>query len=165
MAIPLAPIIASIPAIIKLFDKNERKQGVQELTGNVLAEASRMLGVEFKDDKDLITYLNSKPDEVVKLKQLEADTELKMAEIEKEILKTVNQTMQSESKSEHWLQYAWRPFIGMNFGCYVGSLWLLPLIGKAPATLDQNIILAITAILGVASYYRGQEKVKKVEGK
>jgi len=169
--IPLIPtLISSIPSIIKLFDSDDRKEGVKELTSVAIGEASKALGVPIQNKEELYTHLNANPQEVIKLKRIEADTKLQMEQIgllkiqegTKQV-QAVNQTMQSESKSDHWMQYAWRPFIGMNFGCYIGSLWVLPLFDKTPATLDQNIIMAITAILGVASYFRGQEKVKKVE--
>ena len=162
--LPVLPaIISAIPSIIKLFDSDERKQGVKELTGQAINEAGKALGLQFNSQDELINHLNANPIEVLKLKQLESDTQLEMEKVGLLIIEAVNETMQSESKSDHWLQYAWRPFIGMNFGLYIGSLWLLPLFGKAPSVLDQNIIMAITAILGVASYFRGQEKVKKAK--
>ena len=162
--LPVLPaIISAIPSIIKLFDSDERKQGVKELTGQAINEAGKALGLQFSSQDELINHLNANPIEVLKLKQLESDTQLEMEKVGLLIIEAVNETMQSESKSAHWLQYAWRPFIGMNFGLYIGSLWLLPLFGKAPSVLDQNIIMAITAILGVASYFRGQEKVKKAK--
>jgi hypothetical protein len=162
--LPVLPaIISAIPSIIKLFDSDERKQGVKELTGQAINEAGKALGLQFSSQDELINHLNANPIEVLKLKQLESDTQLEMEKVGLLIIEAVNETMQSESKSDHWLQYAWRPFIGMNFGLYIGSLWLLPLFGKAPSVLDQNIIMAITAILGVASYFRGQEKVKKAK--
>lgn len=161
--IPLAPIIASIPSIIKLFDKDERKQGVQELTGNVLAEASRMLGVDFQSKDQLLEHLNANPNEVIKLKQLEQETQLKMFDLDIETIKQVNETMRSESKSEHWIQFGWRPFIGFSFGLYLNSLWLLPLADKTPTTMSVDMILTVGAILGVASWHRGMEKIQKVK--
>jgi hypothetical protein len=162
--IPILPtIISAIPSIIKLFDSDERKTGVKELTGQAIHQASKIMGINFNSGNDLLAHLNTNPSEVLKLSQLEDDTKIKMEKVGLLIIEAVNKTMQSESKSDHWLQYSWRPFIGINFGLYIGSLWLLPLFNKTPSLLDQNIIMAITAILGVASYFRGQEKVKKVK--
>ena len=161
--IPLLPVILSaLPSIVKLFDSDDRKEGVKELTGQAVSKASELMGINFNSSTELLTHLNENPVEVLKLKQLESDTKLEMERIGLLIIEAVNKTMQSESKSDHWMQFSWRPFIGMNFGLYIGSLWLLPLFDKTPAVLDQNIILAISAILGVASFFRGQEKVKKV---
>lgn len=167
----LLPLLfQAIPSIIKLFDSDSRKKGVEELTSQALVKASDLLGVPLGTKDELITHLNANPEEVIKLRELELETKKEMLKYkllnkqeDTKVVQAVNQTMQSESKSEHWMQYSWRPFIGMNFGCYIGSLWLLPIWDKTPATLDQNIIMAITAILGVASYFRGQEKVKKAK--
>jgi hypothetical protein len=162
--VPILPaVLSAIPSIIKLFDSDDREQGVKELTGQAVSQASQLLGVNFNSSNELLEHLNTNPVEVLRLKQLEADTKLEMEKVGLLIIEAVNETMRAESKSDHWLQYAWRPFIGMNFGLYIGSLWLLPLFNKTPALLDQNIIMAITAILGVASYFRGQEKVKKAK--
>jgi len=71
-------------------------------------------------------------------------------------LQAVNATMQTEAQSERWPSYSWRPFIGFQFGFYIASLWLLPLANKTPVTLSPDMVLAIGAILGVASWWRGR---------
>jgi len=159
--IPLAPIIAAIPSLIKLFDKDDRKEGVQELTGSVLSEASKMLGVPVKSKDELLTHLNKNPNEVMKLKQLEYDTEIKLIVLDVEAIKSVNTTMQVETKSEHWQSYSWRPFIGFSFGFYVCSLFMLPLFGVQPVTMSADMVMAIGAVLGVASWHRGAMQHKK----
>lgn len=68
----------------------------------------------------------------------------------------INKTMQTETESEHWPSYSWRPFIGFVFGSYVLSLWLLPLFGKAPVPISSDVVLTVGAILGVASWFRGK---------
>ena len=73
-----------------------------------------------------------------------------------EEVKAVNETMRAEAAAEHWPTYGWRPFIGFNFGAYLASMWLLPLFGKQPVTLSPDLTLAIGAILGVASWFRGK---------
>lgn len=70
--------------------------------------------------------------------------------------KDINQTMQSESASEHWPTYAWRPFIGFVFGLYIASMFILPLFGLAPVPLSADLVLTIGAILGIASWFRGK---------
>jgi hypothetical protein len=74
-------------------------------------------------------------------------------------LAAVNATMQTEAQSERWPSYSWRPFIGFNFGSYVLSLWLLPLFGKTPVTMSSDLVLAVGAILGVASWWRGRKQI------
>ncbi|MDD5391184.1 MAG: 3TM-type holin [Gallionellaceae bacterium] len=68
----------------------------------------------------------------------------------------INATMRAEAASEHWPTYSWRPFIGFMFGAYIGSMWLLPLFGKTPTPISTDLTLAVGAILGVASWYRGK---------
>ena len=49
------------------------------------------------------------------IKKSEMQHEEKIAEINANELNTVNSTMQAESKSEHWIQWFWRPFVGIIF--------------------------------------------------
>lgn len=96
----------------------------------------------------------------VKLAQMGYDSLAKIEECNLKALEAVNNTMQAESKSEHWPQYTWRPFIGANFGFYIASLWILPAFGRTPVTLSLDMIALIGAILGIASWHRGQEKLR-----
>lgn len=107
------------------------------------------------------------PEKLAELKTADQEFQLKMAalgydstekleELNTRNLEAVNKTMQSESASEHWPTYTWRPFIGFMFGFYIASLWLLPTFGKTPVTLSSDIVFAIGGILGVASYFRGK---------
>lgn len=84
------------------------------------------------------------------------DQQVELEKLAVEQIRAVNQTMQAEAASEHWPTYSWRPFIGFMFGSYIGSMWLLPLFGKTPAVLSADLTLAVGAILGVASWFRGR---------
>lgn len=107
------------------------------------------------------------PAAAVKLKEIESARQVQLqalmvdhakAEIAAQVANAsdVNTTMQAEAAAEHWPTYAWRPFIGFMFGCYVASMWLLPLFGKQPVALTPDLTLAVGAILGIASFYRGK---------
>jgi len=74
-------IISALPAIAKLFDKDERGEGVRELTGTVLNEASKSLGVDFRSKDTLISHLNSNPDAVIKMKEIDTAYEIRIAEL------------------------------------------------------------------------------------
>lgn len=102
-----------------------------------------------------------------KLVSADADFKLKALELgykdleslgaqQVEVIKTVNETMRVESGSDHWPSYTWRPFIGFSFGCYINSLWLLPLFKITPVIMNADLVLAIGGILGVASWFRGK---------
>lgn len=165
MITALAAVATAIPSIIKLFDEDERKDGVSELTSNILTQAGQLFGVNFESKDQLLEHLNANPNEVIKLKQLEAETQIKLVELDIETIKQVNETIRAEGKSEHWIQYSWRPFIGFSFGFYLNSLWLLPAFDKSPTTMSVDMILTVGAILGVASWHRGMEKIEKAKGK
>lgn len=111
--------------------------------------------------------LKSSPDAAVKLRQIEADQAVRLQELtvtaennrliaDTAAIASVNTTMQSEDKSDHWPTYTWRPFIGFTFGLYVISLAVLPLFKVQPVVLTPDITLAIGGILGIASYFRGK---------
>lgn len=107
------------------------------------------------------------PEKVAELKQAEFEFQEKMAQmgydslekittLNNGVILAVNNTMQVEAKAEHWPTYGWRPFIGFSFGGYITSMWVLPLFHITPITLGPDLVMAIGAILGVASWFRGK---------
>ena len=157
-------------------------------TSAAVSLISSVLGVEPTPDnvmeaiKDPAKLLELKKIEIenktklVKLKMQE--TTLVLAEETKQI-ESVNQTMRAEAKSEHWIQYAWRPMWGFaSAGTFVAvTLGICILAYKAITTGDGSglghiplIIGAFTslfsipaAILGIASWHRGKEKIEGVK--
>lgn len=134
--------------------------------GAIGAMVSSALGVPNTPD-DVSKALAVNPDAAVKLAQIESDskTQLQTLLVQAEqnrltadtaAINAVNATMQVEDKGEHWPTYFWRPFIGLSFGAYVNSLWLLPLFKVTPVTLTPELVMAIGGILGVASWFRGK---------
>jgi hypothetical protein len=112
--------------------------------------------------------LATSPEAAVKIKQIEADRQVQLqslierhaeAEItaQSNVVQSVNATMQTEGKSDHWPTYAWRPYNGfifgtMAFGCY----FVLPLMHIAPPSVPPEVWLAFGGVLGVASWFRGK---------
>lgn len=122
-------------------------------TGNTPDEVSQALAIN--------------PDAAVKLKQIEADRQVRFqellvqavgAEISAAVatVQAVNTTMQAEAKADHWPTYSWRPAIGFVFAAYIASLFMLPIVNKQPVALSESLVLAIGGILGVASWFRGK---------
>lgn len=111
------------------------------------------------------------PDAAVKLAQIEAtrSTELEALVVSAEAnrlaadtaaLQAVNATMQAEGRSEHWPQWGWRPFIGFVFGVMVlGCYFVLPLAKVPVPPVPESVWLMFGAVLGVASWFRGKEKI------
>lgn len=113
-------------------------------------------------------------DEYAKIKEIEATLEIELRKAATDDIQNVNRTMQSEARSEHWMQWSWRPFIGFVTGvtflltsmfvCF--AMYKAVIAGNAtmmshiPAVVgNMTMLFSIPgAILGVASWHRGQEK-------
>lgn len=133
------------------------------VVGGLVASA---LGVGSTPD-EVSQALATNPEAAVKLKQIEADRQVRLQELlvqaaSAEItaasaaIQSVNTTMQAEAKADHWPTYSWRPAVGFVFAAYVASLFVLPLFDKTPVALSPDMTLAIGGILGVASWFRGR---------
>lgn len=100
----------------------------------------------------------------MKNREMLLDYRARMYESETKRLEAVNATMQSESKSEHWAQWLWRPFNGFVLGTLVlGDYFVLPLLKIPSPYVPPEVWMALGAILGVASWHRGKAKVTKAE--
>jgi len=72
-------------------------------------------------------------------------------------VEAVNRTMQSEAASDHWPTYSWRPFLGFSAGfIIIFSYIVAPTFELKPVPIDAQVWLFLTAVLGVASYFRGK---------
>lgn len=131
------------------------KKGIEKVTG-IKLDGKKELSIEE------VELINNSKIQILKL-----DFEILKAEVEagSKDIASVNKTMQEESKSEHWMTYTWRPFIGFTFGFYILSLFMLPIYDKVPVTLTVDTVLTIGAILGVASWHRGKMQEQKAKGK
>ncbi len=73
--------------------------------------------------------------------------------------KVVNDTMQSESKSEHWAQWIWRPIVGLTFSLVIiNNYVVLPYLhkyGLLPISIPDNMWNAMLVILGATAAGRG----------
>jgi len=126
----------------------------------------------------ILAAIKADPAAAVKLQQIQSDERVKIQEAQAiqtaSMLETINKTMREESKSEHWMQWAWRPlwgiisatafFIVCGLVCYLAYLAVIG--GKPEAmTMIPGLITSMTtlfaipgAILGVASWHRGKQK-------
>jgi hypothetical protein len=125
-----------------------------EVADKVINIAKEVTGKDSADDA--VSELKANPELLAAYQSKLLDQEVSLSEIAAGVTKEVNVTMRSESASDHWPTYSWRPFIGFSFGLYISSLWLLPLFGKTASQLTPDIVLAIGGILGVASWFRGR---------
>jgi hypothetical protein len=112
--------------------------------------------------------LSVNPDVAVKLKQIESDNQIELQKLvvqaeqnklaaDTSAILAVNATMQAEAKSDHWPTYSWRPYVGFVFGTMIlGVYFVLPLAHVPVPVVPTEAWLALGAVLGVASWYRGK---------
>ena len=117
------------------------------------------------------------PQAAVKLAQIEADNRTQLAQIasqqaiaeiqaEAAKIQSVNLTMQAEAKSEHWLQWSWRPVCGLTFCVLTIAVYFgLPLAKLPVPPIPETVWMAFLAILGVASWGRAMWGSKSAPAK
>ena len=98
-----------------------------------------------------------------KVLELEAAIEQAQRQAEVALVSAVNATMQAEAKSEHVAQWLWRPCFGFTGAALlINNYILLPYfakVGIVPIAVPTEVWLMLMAVLGVAAWTRGQEKI------
>jgi hypothetical protein len=83
------------------------------------------------------------------------------------VITTVNTTMQAEAKSEHWLQWSWRPIGAFIFYFLVVHNFVLASYfakwGLVPLSVPESVWYAFLALLGVAAYTRGMNQIEQTK--
>ena len=130
------------------------------------------------EPEEVARAIAAAPQALVRLREIEQDhiRELRrmILEAETQRIESVNATMRTESLSEHWPQYSWRPFWGfvsalafLAVCILVSILAYQAVLGGRPeavAMIPQFISAMATlflvpgGILGVAAWHRGIEK-------
>lgn len=109
--------------------------------------------------EDVAAKIAQDPAMYLQLETLAAEKEVRLAEIAAGNLRTVNETMREEAKSEHWPQFSWRPFNGFCFPLAVILVYfVLPMAGKTVPDVPQWVWAGWLSILGVATWDRGKAK-------
>ena len=129
-----------------------------------------LFGTDPDDPGALEAAIKADPQAALKLRELELQNKLELqklvvenARIESEerltTIREVNATMRSESTSEHWPQYSWRPFNGFCFPVAVMAVYfVLPLAGCPVPSVPDWVWIFWGSILGVATWDRGKQK-------
>lgn len=161
------------------------------LGGGLGSVIANVFGTE-EEPGAVLQAIKTDPNAAVKLQEIQSNerikinesiASIKLAEIDNATkqMQTVNETMRAESKSEHWMQWAWRPLWGIISAsaffvvcCFVGYLAYEAVMGGKPEALSMipQLVGAFTmlfgvpgAILGVASWHRGLEKRENAKSK
>lgn len=113
--------------------------------------------------KDAVSAFKADPTEVAKL---QAEVNRLLVEHETKLVESVNMTMREEAKSDHWMQWSWRPTFGFSASfVIVNNYGLLPYFehfGLKPIVIPPEVWAFMTVVLGVAAYTRGQEKLSRL---
>ena len=137
--------------------------------GSVGALIASTLGVD-NDPDEVLRELKNNPDALVKIKTLESEERVALRQLAVQAasnnlaadtarIRAVNATMQAESVSEKWPQWAWRPYNGFLFGTTIFCVYfVLPLIDIASPSIPSEIWIGWGAVLGVSAWHRGVDK-------
>lgn len=130
------------------------------MAGQLIANA---FGTENTPDA-IHNAIKADPDAAIKLAKIEADNSTMLQQELTKRIQAVNETMRAEAKSEHWMQWSWRPFVGFIFGfSFLGVYFILPLAKIPVPVIPTEAWMMIGAVLGVASWHRGAAKVEEAK--
>jgi hypothetical protein len=112
--------------------------------------------------KDAVGAFKADP---TKVAEFIAAVEMASMTLTASVINAVNATIQAESKSEHWLQWSWRPMFGYTAAAIlINNHILMPYLAKfgiVPIPVSSEEWLMIMAVLGVAAWTRGRDKDAK----
>jgi len=135
----------------------------EDVAKDVVDIATKVTGIG--DPEEAVDVLGKNPELALQFKQSVMEYELALVKEDTKRLEIVNQTMQTEAKSEHWMQWSWRPFNGYLFGITLFCNYVMPSIYNMFATdkivaqqIPEFVLMAWAAILGVTAWHRGVNK-------
>ena len=158
------------PSIVGWFAGDKAEEGVQK----ALDIAQSITGTS--DPESALKELENNQEFALKFQTAVMSHEKAMAEEETKRIQAVNETMQAESKSEHWMQWSWRPFNGFMFGITLFMNYAFPQIInmflRTWGTSDKDgsyallvageipefVFMAWASVLGVTAWHRGKNK-------
>lgn len=161
------------PSIIGWVAGDKAEEGAQK----ALDIAQSITGKS--DPESALKELENNQEFALKFQNAVMSHELAMFQENTKRIQSVNETMQSESKSEHWMQYSWRPFNGFLFGITIFMNYVFPQIVNmfiratgdpmedgtysllVAGNIPEFVFVAWGAILGVSAWHRGAEKREK----
>lgn len=134
--------------------------GGDDAEGKVQAAVDIAKQVTGNDNPETaIATLEKNPELALQFEKAVMAKEVAMEKEKTRRIEAVNATMQAEAKSEHWMQWSWRPFNGFLFGItlFFGYI-ILPMMDKDAISLPEFVLMAWAAVLGVTAWHRGMHK-------
>ncbi len=156
------------PQLLKWITGSEKAEQVAQKAIDI---ATTVTGKTTGDEA--IKALQADPNLVLQYRQAVLAQELEFQTLAVQNAADINKTMQSESTSEHWPTYSWRPAIGFSFALlaiiggltaaisYIGVMFFSvkpEVLNYLPAMLgaEAAIMATMAPVLGVASWFRGK---------
>lgn len=156
-----APMIAGWLGGSKAENVAQKVVGVaQAVTGQSAPDAA--LAAIQSDPNLAMQFQKAVLDQQVELAKLAQEGAIAQINADVTNTQTINSTMQVEAKADHWPTYSWRPFVGFCFAiAWIGDYLALPILHGYNAaivvpTIPPEAWMAVGAVLGVASYFRGR---------
>jgi hypothetical protein len=170
----ISGLISIAPSIAKWIGGDKAEETATKIVGIAQAVTGKA-----GDPQGAVDAIKADPALAMQFQQALMAFELESEREETRRLLSINETMRAESQSEHWPQWSWRPFWGFVSGAAFGAVCVLCcLLGfKAVESKDMTALNMIPqliasfamlfgipgAILGVASWKRGQQKIEKIK--
>lgn len=157
------------PSLIKWITGSDKAESVAQKAIDI---AQTVTGKPTGDEA--IKALEADPNLVLQYRKAVLDEEVTFQQLAVQNAADINKTMQTESASEHWPSYSWRPAIGLSVAYMIVACGTVIMIAYGgvilfkkdasplsyiPAMLGAvGALLAVGAmpVLGIASWYRGK---------
>ncbi len=130
-----------IPSVIGWFSDDDGEN--EKKANGILDIAKKVTGIT--DSTGAMTALKNRPELIVQFKESVLNFQLKMEQENSKQIESVNKTMRAEAKSEHWMQWAWRPFNGFAFGITIILGYIVPALVNIWLAAGNYTIEVITA--------------------
>lgn len=132
---------------------------------NVGASIADGLGFKVTDALKAAGVIKDPAAEVATLNAMQA-LEKDLADQDTQRIQAVNSSMQMEAKSEHWLQWAWRPLFGLAGALVIfNNYFILPYLqgfGMKPIEVPDKVWEVILSVVGITAFTRGGEKIAAI---
>ena len=140
------------PSLVKWFGGSDKNVAVAQKAIDI---ATTLTGKGTGDEA--LKALQADPNLVLQYREAVLAQELDFQKIAVENAADINKTMQAETAAEHWPSYSWRPYNGFLYGTTIFACYfVLPLFKVPVPTVPTEVWLGWSAILGVASWFRGK---------
>lgn len=109
------------PTVVGWFSDDEDDKKKAEGVVDIVKQVTGIV-----DPEQAVEALKADSQLQFKFKEMVLMYQFKFEQEKTKQIQAVNQTMQAEANSEHWMQWAWRPFNGFMFGITLFLGYIVP---------------------------------------